>query len=45
MATISQYFEFEYMGLTLIVFLLRVFIGKLVALYDFFVASTDLKAH
>ena len=36
MAAISQYFEFEYMGLTLMVFLLGVFIGKLVSLYDFF---------
>lgn len=45
LATISQYFEFQYMGLTLIGFLLGVFIGKLVALYGFVVASTYLKAH
>tara|TARA_B110000858_G_scaffold89711_1_gene103722 strand:- start:36949 stop:37578 length:630 start_codon:yes stop_codon:yes gene_type:complete len=45
LATISQYFEFQYMGLTLIGFLLGVFIGKLLALYGFVVASTYLKAH
>ncbi len=45
LATISQYFEFQYMGLTLIGFLLGVFIGKFVALYGFVVASTYLKAH
>ncbi len=43
LATISQYFEFQYMGLTLAGFLLGVFIGKLVALYGFVVASTYLK--
>ncbi|MDA0279544.1 MAG: LysE family transporter [Proteobacteria bacterium] len=43
LATISQYFEFQYMGLTLAWFLLGVFIGKLVALYGFIVASTYLK--
>ena len=36
MAAISQYFEFGYMGLTLMVFLLGVFICELVSLYDFF---------
>ena len=45
LATISQYFEFQYIGLTLAGFLLGVFIGKLVALYGFVVASTYLKAH
>lgn len=45
LATISQYFEFQYMGLTLMGFLLGVFMGKLVALYGFVVASTYLKAH
>lgn len=45
LATISQYFEFQYVGLTLIGFLLGVFIGKFVALYGFVVASTYLKAH
>jgi len=45
LATISQYFEFQYMGLTLAGFLFGVFIGKLVALYGFVVASTYLKAH
>ena len=43
LAIISQYFEFEYMGLILAGFLLGVFIGKLVALYGFVVASTYLK--
>ncbi|MFT7473005.1 MAG: threonine/homoserine/homoserine lactone efflux protein [Kiritimatiellia bacterium] len=43
LATISQYFEFQYMGLTLAGFLLGVFIGKFVALYGFVVASTYLK--
>jgi len=43
LATISQYFEFQYMGLTLAGFLLGVFTGKLVALYGFVVASTYLK--
>jgi len=45
LATISQYFEFQYMGLTLAGFLIGVFTGKLVALYGFVVASTYLKAH
>ncbi len=45
LATISQYFEFQYVGLTLAGFLLGVFIGKLVALHGFVVASTYLKAH
>jgi len=45
LATISQYFQFQYIGLTLLGFLLGVFIGKLVALYGFVVASTYLKAH
>lgn len=45
LATISQYFEFQYMGITLIGFLLGVFVGKLTALYGFVVASTYLKAH
>ena len=45
LATISQYFEFQYMGITLVGFLLGVFIGKFVALYGFVIASTYLKAH
>ncbi|PCI76428.1 MAG: hypothetical protein COB20_10675 [SAR86 cluster bacterium] len=45
LATVSQYFEFQYIGLTLIAFLLGVFVGKLLALYGFVVASTYLKAH
>ena len=44
LATISQYFEFQYMGLTLAGFLLGVFIGKLAALCRFVVASTYLRA-
>jgi threonine/homoserine/homoserine lactone efflux protein len=43
LATISQYVEFQYTGLTLAGFLLGVFIGKFVALYGFVVASTYLK--
>jgi len=45
LASISQYFEFQYLGLTLCAFLLGVFFGKLLALYGFVVASTYLKAH
>ena len=45
LATISQYFEFQYIGLTLFSFLLGVFAGKLLALYGFVIASTYLKAH
>lgn len=45
LAAISQYFEFEYMGLNLALFLLGVFFGKILALYGFVVASTYLKAH
>jgi len=45
LASISQYFEFQYLGLTLFAFLLGVFFGKLLALYGFVVASTYLKAH
>lgn len=45
LATISQYFEFQYAGLTLLMFLLGVFSGKLLALYGFVVASTYLKTH
>lgn len=45
LATISQYFEFQYIGLTLMAFLLGVFMGKLLALYGFVIASSYLKAH
>ena len=45
LATIGQYFEFQYIGLTLASFLLGVFLGKLLALYGFAVASSYLKAH
>ena len=43
LATISQYFEFQYTDLTLAGFLLGIFIGKFFALYGFVVASTYLK--
>ena len=43
LAIISQYFEFEYMGLILAGFLLGVLIDKLAALSGFVVASTYLK--
>lgn len=45
LAAISQYFEFDYTGINLIVFIVGVFIGKLTALGGFVVASTYLKAH
>ncbi len=45
LATISQYFEFQYIGVYLASFLLGVFAGKLLALYGFVVGSTYLKAH
>ena len=45
LTAISQYFEFQYAGLFLAVFLLGVFVGKLAALYGFVIASTYLKAH
>ena len=45
LAAISQYFVFEYVGIYLLAFLLGVFIGKLIALYGFVVASTYLKSH
>jgi len=45
LATISQYFEFQYIGLTLMAFLAGVFVGKLLALYGFVVASSYLKTH
>ena len=45
LAAISQYFEFQYEGLYLVAFLIGVFVGKLIALYGFVVASTYLKAH
>jgi threonine/homoserine/homoserine lactone efflux protein len=45
LAAISQYFEFEYVGIYLAGFLLGVFVGKFLALYGFVVASSYLKAH
>ena len=45
LATISQYFSFQYDGIFLVGFLLGVFAGKLLALYGFVVASGYLKAH
>ena len=45
LAAISQYFEFEYMGITLAAFLAGVFLAKMTALYGFVLASTYLKTH
>ena len=45
LATISQYFAFQYDGIYLIGFLLGVFVGKMLALTGFAVASGYLKAH
>jgi L-lysine exporter family protein LysE/ArgO len=45
LAAISQYFQFEYVGIYLAGFLVGVFIGKFLALYGFVVASTYLKSH
>ena len=45
LAAISQYFTFEYVGIYLVGFLAGVFVGKLLALYGFVVASGYLKTH
>lgn len=45
LATISQYFVFEYVGIYLLSFLIAVFVGKFAALYCFVVASSYLKTH
>ncbi|MDD9894905.1 MAG: LysE family transporter [Gammaproteobacteria bacterium] len=45
LAAISQYFEFQYIGIYLIAFLSGVFIGKFFALYGFVIASGYLKTH
>lgn len=45
LATISQYFDFQYRGVYLAGFLAGVFVGKLLALYGFVVASDYLKSH
>jgi len=41
----SQYFDFEYAGIFLLVFLLGVFVGKLLALGLFVLAAGYLRAH
>ena len=45
LAAISQYFVFEYVGIYLASFLVGVFLGKLMALFGFVVASEYLKNH
>jgi len=45
LAAISQYFEFQYIGIYLAVFLVGVFVGKFLALYGFVIASGYLKSH
>ena len=45
LAAISQYFVFEYVGIYLAAFLAGVFVGKLLALYGFVIASSYLKSH
>ncbi|MDA1372173.1 MAG: LysE family transporter [Proteobacteria bacterium] len=45
LAAISQYFTFEYSGITLAAFLAGVFLGKLLALNGFVIASAYLKTH
>lgn len=45
LATISQYYSFEYVGIYLFSFLIAVFLGKFAALYGFVIASSYLKAH
>ncbi len=45
LAAISQYFEFEYVGIHLFSFLAGVFTGKLITLYGFVLASVWLKSH
>ena len=45
LAAISQYFVFEYVGIYLFGFLAGVFVGKLIALYGFIIASGYLKTH
>lgn len=45
LATISQYFPFNYSGIYLAAFLTGVFLGKLLALTGFVVASQYLKTH
>lgn len=45
LATISQYFTFQYTGICLTAFLVGVFLGKLAALSSFVVASGYLKQH
>lgn len=45
LAAIGQNLNFEYTGIYLAVFLFGVFIGKLLALYGFVIASSYLKTH
>lgn len=45
LATISQYFTFQYVGICLVAFLGGVFVGKVIALSSFVVASGYLKSH
>jgi len=45
LAAISQYREFHYEGLYLVMFLMGVFAGKFVALYGYVIASGYVKAH
>ena len=45
LAAISQYFQFDYSGVSLVGFLIGVFIGKLTALVGFVAASSYLKTH
>ncbi len=44
-ATISQNLGFDYVGGYLVLFLLGVFLGKMLALYGFVIASDYLKSH
>lgn len=45
LAAIDQYFQFDYTGAVLFLFLAGVAVGKLLALYGFVVASDYLKTH
>lgn len=45
LAAISQYFDFQYQGIYLFGFLVGVFLGKLLALNGFVVASAYLQGH
>jgi L-lysine exporter family protein LysE/ArgO len=45
MASASQYFDFDYVGIYLLLFLCGIFAGKVLALYGFIIASGYLRAH